>query len=266
MILVRDRMTSPAITVRAEAPLTEVVHLLERGTISAAPVVTEERLVGIVSTTDLLAHPPREGEAPRTAAQVMTSPVLVARPGEPLDEAAWKMVAGRVHRLVVSEDDRVLGILSARDILREVKSRRATAPIGSVMTTPVEAIAIGDTVDEASARLASSNVHGLVVVDGLAPVGVFTHAEALAARRLPPSLRSGPVEEVMSYETICLDVATPIYRAAAHVVSMNVRRILVVEAKHLVGILSCVDLVGVLARAPTDDSEGGGLDTSAVPA
>lgn len=254
MTRVRDRMTAPAITVRADAQIPDVLQLLEGEAISAVPVVKDDRLVGILSSTDLVAQMPRDGEQPRTAEELMSSPVLIARPDEPLDEAAWRMVAGRVHRLVVSEDDRVLGVISARDILAEVKTRRVPAPIGSVMTTPVEAIAIGETVDEAIARLVSANVHGLVVVDGMAPVGVFTHAEALAARRLPATLRSGPVEEVMSYETICLDVATPIYRAAAYAVSMNVRRILVVEGKHLVGILSCIDLLGILARAP----DGGG--------
>jgi CBS domain-containing protein len=79
------------------------------------------------------------------------------------------------------------------------------------------------------------------------PVGVFTHAEALLARRLPPEMRTRPVEEVMSYETICLDRSTPLYRAAAYANSMNVRRILVVEHRRLVGVVSCLDLVAILA-------------------
>jgi CBS domain-containing protein len=129
-------------------------------------------------------------------------------------------------------------------------SRRIEDPISTVMSTPVESVDIGDTIDEALARLASAAVHGLVVVDGMAPVGVFTHAEALASRRLTSALRSQPVEEMMSDETLCLNVATPIRRAAAYAVGTNARRILVVQSRHLVGILSPIDLVGVLARAP----------------
>ena len=37
-----------------------------------------------------------------------------------------------------------------------------------------------------------------------------------------------PVERVMSYETICLDVRTPLYRVAGHAMQMRVRRILAV--------------------------------------
>jgi CBS domain-containing protein len=249
---VRSRMSAPAITVRADARSDEIDRLLDVHAISALPVVDAEgKLVGIVATTDLLASP--VGSTLR-ASELMSSPVIVARPDEILEEAAWRMVAGRVHRLVVVDrEDRVLGVLSSRDVLEEVMSRRIEDPIRTVMSTPVESIAIGDTIDEALVRLRSANVHGLVVVDGTAPVGVFTQAEALTSRRLSPSLRaSTPVEEVMSYETLCLDASTPVRRAAAYAVAMNARRILVVESKHLVGILSCIDLVGVLARAPAE--------------
>jgi CBS domain-containing protein len=92
-------------------------------------------------------------------------------------------------------------------------------------------------------------VHGVVVVDGTAPVGVFTQTEALAARRLPPLHRPVLVDEGMSYEAVLLEADTPIHRAAAEAVSSNARRIVVCEGGQLAGVLSCVDRVGVLARA-----------------
>jgi signal-transduction protein with cAMP-binding, CBS, and nucleotidyltransferase domain len=51
----------------------------------------------------------------------------------------------------------------------------------------------------------------------------------------------------MSYETICLDRSTPVYRAAGHAIAMSVRRILVVEKHYLVGMLSCLDLLRAIA-------------------
>jgi CBS domain-containing protein len=241
------RMSSPAITVNVRTPNDEIERLLGTHGISSVPVVEDDVVVGIVSSTDLLAS--ALGEA-RLASAIMSSPAIVAHPDEVLDAAAWRMVAARVHRIVVTEtDQRVVGVLSARDILEEVMSRSIEDPISTVMRTPVLSIGIGDTIDEALAQLASANVHGLVVVDGMAPVGVFTHTEALASRRLAPGLRAGPVEEMMSDETLCLNVATPIRRAAACAVATNARRILAVQSRHLVGILSPIDLVGVLARA-----------------
>jgi CBS domain-containing protein len=159
------------------------------------------------------------------------------------------MVAAGVHRLVVVEGDRVVGILAARDVLEEVMARPIDDSLRSVMTTPVEAIGIGDTIATALARIASVRVHGLVVVDGMSPVGLFTHAEAIACQSLPLELRERPVEEVMSYEILCLDGSTKIRRAAAYASVMNARRMIVLEDKHLVGIVSSLDLVRALARS-----------------
>jgi CBS domain-containing protein len=246
-MFVHERMSTPVVTARADAPITSVISLLESRAISAVPIIDDGRLVGILSTTDIVGASADEPSV--TAAQRMTKVVITADAHDPLDEAARRLVAARVHRLVVMERGQVVGVLSARDILDEVRARRVTAPISRIMTPEVVTVDVGDTIDVAIERLARARVHGLAVMDGTAPVGVFTHAEALAARKLPPTLRSGPVEEVMSYETICLDATTPVHRAAAYCTSMDVRRILVVDHRHLVGILSVVDLVGVLARA-----------------
>jgi CBS domain-containing protein len=242
-VLVRDRMTSPVLTEEPETTVPALVAVLRLRGVSAVPIVHRGDLLGIVSTTDLLCAPPLA-----RAKDVMSLPVLTARGDDPLDAAARRLAAGRVHRLVVVDEGRIAGILSARDVLGELRRRKVTNPLRDIMRTPVEAIEMGAPIREAVARLASANVHGIVVVDGCAPVGVFTHAEALAARKLPPELREAPVEEAMSYETICLDVDTPIHRAAAYMVSMNVRRVLVVEHRRLAGIVSCLDLVDVLAR------------------
>jgi predicted transcriptional regulator len=250
VMLVRERMTSPAVTQGPDTTVTALIAVLRLRGISAVPIVENGVLLGIVSTTDLLSAPSRA-----RAKDVMSLPVLTALPDDQLDTAARRLAAGRIHRLVVVDDARVAGILSARDILSEVRRRKQTDPVRDIMRAPVESIEVGLPVVDAVERLAHANVHGIVVVDGASPVGVFTHTEALAARKLPPALQGAPVEDVMSYETICLDVATPIHRAASYMVSMNVRRILVVEHRRLVGIVSCLDLVDVLARARAREPE-----------
>jgi CBS domain-containing protein len=117
------------------------------------------------------------------------------------------------------------------------------------MTPNVETVSIGDSIEYATRKLAATNVHGLVVVDGETPVAVYTHREAMASRTLPAELRQRPVEEVMSYETICLNVDTPVFRAAAYGMAMDVRRFLVVEHRKLTGIVSALDLVATVAFA-----------------
>ncbi|MBS2018848.1 MAG: CBS domain-containing protein [Deltaproteobacteria bacterium] len=243
-LLVRDRMTAPAVTERPDLSVSALVSVLKLRGISAVPIVEKGKLVGIVSTTDILRAPDLS-----RAGDIMTRKVVTVSVDDRIDEAARRLAEARVHRVVAMQGTQVAGILSARDVLQEMKSLKIDAPISTAMTSPAACVDIGESIDDATQKLANANVHGLVVVDGEWPVGVFTHAEALASRRLPAELRSRPVEEVMSYETICLDRSTPMFRAAAYAISMNVRRILVVEHRRLVGVVSCLDLVDVLAHA-----------------
>jgi len=68
----------------------------------------------------------------------------------------------------------------------------------------------------------------------------------MATRALPPNLRKMPVERLMSYETICLDVTTPLYRVAGYAMQMRARRILAVEKRELVGIVTGLDVIRVM--------------------
>lgn len=245
--LVRDHMTAPAVVETPDASMSKLVAVMRLRRISGVPIVRGGELAGVVSTTDVLRAP-----ATARAADVMSKVVVTVTADDRLEDAARHFVPSRVHRLVVVGPDgkRVVGILSPRDVIGGLRDRQLAEPVMSLMTTPVEVIDIGDSIDDAVIRLASANVHGVVVVDGGRPVGVFTHAEALAARSLPHDLAATTVEGVMSYETICVDESTPIHRVAGCFASMDLRRVLVVAHRQLVGIVSAIEIADALARAP----------------
>jgi predicted transcriptional regulator len=115
------------------------------------------------------------------------------------------------------------------------------------MTTELETIEMDVPVDLATERLDDANVRGLIVVDGNWPIGVFTHTEAIRARALPASMLKIPVERVMSYEIVCLDVQTPIDRVANYARQMRVRRILAVGQNRVKGIATGFDLLRIMA-------------------
>lgn len=158
---VRDVMSREVAAVRPATPLVEVVTLLlERG-IKAAPVVGErEDLVGIITGGDLLARgelglrlglqaelPPAERQEAvrhlettgRTAADVMTTPVITVGEMATLAEAAHLMLGHNLKRLpVLDEHQQLVGIISRIDVLRTVAQ---AARVGAVTpeTLPVGA-------------------------------------------------------------------------------------------------------------------------------
>jgi predicted transcriptional regulator len=189
----------------------------------------------------------------------MREAVLTVDERATIGSAGSEMVRHRVHRLVVVRDGRPCGIVSTRDAMGAIVLARTPTPLADVMTRFIVAVDADMPVDEAIARLDDANVRGLIVLDGTWPIGVFTHTEALRALALPPSMRRTSVERVMSYELICLNVATPLYRVANHVRELRVRRIVAVDERSLRGIAAGFDIL----RAMVPPSFG--LDASVPP-
>jgi CBS domain-containing protein len=83
------------------------------------PVASDGRLAGVIST-QALARYPREQWDKRTVAEAMQADVatLSIGPGADALEALGKMQRTGSSRLLVTEGDRLLGIVSLKDLLR----------------------------------------------------------------------------------------------------------------------------------------------------
>lgn len=130
-MFVRDRMSSPAITVAADTPFQDALKLMRERRFRRLPVVDEHGvLIGIVSERDLLHAAP----SPATSlsvwevnyllwklkvADVMTEKVITVSPASTLEEAAQIMVSLKIGGLpVVDEKHHVVGVVTETDIFR----------------------------------------------------------------------------------------------------------------------------------------------------
>ena len=86
--------------------------------VGALLVMEDEELVGIITERDLL-RAMAEGLAPRvTPVSAFMSPTPVtAGPDDDVATAARLMVEHEIRHLPITEGDRVLGVVSARDVL-----------------------------------------------------------------------------------------------------------------------------------------------------
>ena len=254
---VRDYASRLLISVPESASVPEIIRALDRHDISAVAVLDPGGdAVGMVSMTDLLRNgaiaPLTLGEAPRpqegekrTARDLMVAPLVAIDDDAPVRFAAALMVGDHIHRVFVRRAGKIDGVVSTRDVARAVVFHHVETPISAFMSKDVVSVQIGDPIEVALDRLREKDIRGLVVVDGNTPVGVFTQTEAIKARTLPRHLLATAVEQVMSYETICLDAGTPVYRAAGHLLALRVRRILAIEERRLVGVLTGWDVARV---------------------
>ncbi|MEV0738289.1 CBS domain-containing protein [Streptomyces sp. NPDC050549] len=140
---IKDVMTHEVVRAHGETPFKAVARLLSGNRISGLPVVNdEEKVVGVISETDLLQHQAHQTEgygsrrvrrpkltrSARTAAakarattadHLMTRPAVTATPEHYVTEAARIMREHGVERLpVVDDKDRLVGIVTRGDLLR----------------------------------------------------------------------------------------------------------------------------------------------------
>ncbi|MFJ6015884.1 CBS domain-containing protein [Streptomyces sp. NPDC092952] len=136
-------MTDDVVSALPETSFREVAKLLAEHDVTGLPVMDEDdRVVGVVSESDLLSR------RALTAGELMSAPAVTVHAEEPVADAARLMVRRGVERLpVVDEEERLVGIVTRRDLLRvflrpdaEIRARVRDDVVGEVPDLPDEAV------------------------------------------------------------------------------------------------------------------------------
>lgn len=241
-------MTTDVVSVGPSDSLARAYEVATEHDISSLAVTDGDALLGVVSLTDLLHAGRREaGSSPdakalvfpsRPVSEEMTEEVETASPGTTLANAAAVMRKRFIHRLYVTEDGRLRGVLSTTDLMRALEEKKVNHPVGDYMSSPVFTIRDQEPLGEALERLDRGHASGLVVVEEGWPVGMFSKREALESRDLP---RSTAVGDVMSPKILVLPPSTSLHRAAAQASALGVRRVVIQDDSEVKGILSGLD-------------------------
>ncbi|OBH43463.1 signal transduction protein [Mycobacterium mantenii] len=107
-----DVMSSPVITVLADASTQQVADTLARHRISAVPVVDHTgTLLGLLSEYDLLS---KTGEV---ASDLMTTAVVSVTVDSAADDIRHLLIDRRIRRVPVMKAGRLVGIVSRHDLV-----------------------------------------------------------------------------------------------------------------------------------------------------
>jgi CBS domain-containing protein len=118
-VTLRDFMTTEhVLTISAELSLAQAAREMRDRNVGAAVVMDGERLAGIFTERDLL-RAVAEGESPEEGAvqRYMTPDPFTLPPGHSPSEAAQIMTERRFRHIPVVDDDRLVGIVSIRDLV-----------------------------------------------------------------------------------------------------------------------------------------------------
>jgi CBS domain-containing protein len=109
-------------TVTPDATVFEALNLMAEHNIGALLVMTGEEINGIVSERDCIRKVDVMGKNAKETKihEIMTSNVITVDADQPLEECMGLMIDKNIRHLPVCEGKQLLGLLSVRDVLREV--------------------------------------------------------------------------------------------------------------------------------------------------
>ena len=115
---VRDRMVASVGTLEPGTGVVDAAKRMIQEEKGPLPIVEGERPVAIVTDRDIIAHVVAEGLDPTsmTVDDIASQELVTIGPDQDVNEARQLMDQHELDRILVVEDDRLVGIISEADI------------------------------------------------------------------------------------------------------------------------------------------------------
>ncbi len=255
---VRDLMRPSLITCPPGTRLGEAAALLVRHHVHAIVVADPTGLQqGVVSDTDLLAgewlsNDAASLEAMRnlTAQEIMSTPVMTIDADAPAAQAAARMQAERVHRLVVTEMERGIGVISVSDLVASLKpANLERRVVGDVMSRGLVVCRADTPVAAAARTMAERHSRSIIIVDVNGhPLGVVTGFDLLGF--VGDGDAQQPVSRLM-HPPVTITPDASLRQAADLMLRHHLHRLVVVDPAYPdgmpLGLISTSDIVVEMA-------------------
>lgn len=153
-LIAKDIMNTSVISVQDDLSVHELANFFTEKMISGAPVVNKDgKLVGVVSLSDIVRNDERrtaivndkqesdyylsgwednlnsdeiqelhlEEDDSLTVRNIMTPLIFKVKETELISAMSDIMIGGRIHRLLVTRDEKVVGIITTLDMLKAIR-------------------------------------------------------------------------------------------------------------------------------------------------
>lgn len=136
-MLAKDIMSKKIYYVKVPGNRAQALEIMRKKNVSGLPVVKEgsDKLVGVITRSDIIENPDEE-----QIALIMTRNPIVASPEDPVTLVASKMVKNNIRRIPIVENDKLVGIITAYDIVsRAIAQMDIDSPVEDYMILNIPA-------------------------------------------------------------------------------------------------------------------------------
>lgn len=256
---VRDLMRKTLLTCPMTTTLGQAATLLARHRIHAL-IVTDELThpVGLLSEVDLLAGEWLAGDAEglkvmrtMTAGQMMSKPLATIDAEAPAAEAATRMKREQIHRLIVTENEAAVGVISVSDLVGSLaRASLDRRTVGEVMSRGIVVCLEATPIHSAARAMTERRSRSIIVVDAQGcSKGVVTGFDLLSIVEIGDGTRT--VAQVM-HPPLTIAPSASLREAADEMIRGHVHRLVVIDPANPngmpLGLISTSDIVAEMAE------------------
>jgi len=279
---VKDYMTAPVYVIEKNEPIQRARNLMLKHDISRLPVMVDGKLAGIVTKYDISNR--LDQAAPEWRRRpidmipihlVMTENPITIYPDATIDQAAELLVENEFDGLPVERNGSVIGIITARDIVRYFSKLDLDLQVKDLMAEGLVTVHRHHTISHVIEQM---NIHGvsrvLVYEDNQSPVGLITQSNLVfagtenkmdqarmksikmtrkdspAGRKQYRYIKEVPLvaEDIMSYPIIATRSDARAVDEAKVLVEKSICGLPVIEEGKMVGFFSNREIIAEMAR------------------
>lgn len=247
---ISDIMTKNLVYIESDATMFDAAKLMGERHIGSLLVKGPERPSGIVTERDLLTRVIAAEKDPKNVrvSEVMSPRLITIKPQATIKEGARMMIKEK-GRLAVTEGRRVVGIVTASDLIRSLPDAPETSvPVNRYMTKKVECIEPQMKVWDVAKKMGRERIGSVIVKKENKPWGIFTERDLLSKVIFRGADLQDPVDKYSSAPLITISPQYSIHKAALTMAEKHIRRLPVFKEGQLVGIITARDLVEAYAR------------------
>ncbi|WOF16551.1 CBS domain-containing protein [Methanoplanus sp. FWC-SCC4] len=111
-------MSSPVFTLNKDDTFSQAISLFSDKKIHGAPVMDGEKMVGIITLSDIAKGIDKAGSLLKKVKEVMTNDVVIVSPNVNLYEVIGRFKEQKIGRVVIIENDKPVGILTQSDVIK----------------------------------------------------------------------------------------------------------------------------------------------------
>jgi len=240
---VADYMTPNPVTVQSEVTFPNAITIMASKRIGNLIVIENDKPAGLLTEREILQYLVLNREVPdKPIKNVITRSFTRITLDTSILDAAKTMISKKT-RLLVFDDDKLAGIITASDLVRAFRKTDRNPSLEGIMTMKIFKVPYDDTIFGAAKLMHEKRIGSVVVTQNERSYGIFTERDLLVKVLTKGVDLEEKVGEYCSSPLITTLIGIRAKDAAGIMSANNIKRLPITKDDRLVAMVTARDLV-----------------------